>query len=60
MKNEEIIKDMIVSAHKRGTCDGNGNSIKTSDGRFITKPRPLSSAAKTYVLRDGKMVLKNG
>ncbi len=59
MKNEEVIKDMIVSAHKRGTCDGSGNSIKR-DGRFIAKPRPLSSAAKTYVLRDGKMVLKNG
>ena len=60
MKNEDVIKDMITRGHHFGTCDSSGNSIKTSDGRFITKPRPLSSAAKTYVLRDGKMVLKNG
>ena len=57
-KNEEVIKDMIVSAHKRGTCDNSGRSIKTEDGRFIAQPKPISSAAKTYVYRKGKMVLK--
>ncbi len=58
MKNEDAIKDMIVSAHARGACDSNGASIKSSDGRFIAKPKSFSSASKTYVYRDGKVVLK--
>lgn len=60
-KNEDVIKNMITTAHRNGTCDSNGASIKTSDGRTIAKPRfGLSSIAKTYVCRAGKMVLKNG
>lgn len=59
-KNEEKIKDMIVSAHIRGACDSQGRSMKTTDGRFIAKPASLGSTAKTYVYKNGKMVLKNG
>ncbi len=59
-KNENQIKDMIVTGHRRGTCDRNGNSVKTGNGRFIAKPRVLPSTVKIYVCRDGKMVLKNG
>lgn len=63
-KNEETIKDMIADCHKRGVCDGDGKSVKTIDssGRetFIAKPRILSSTVKTYVYRDGRMVLKHG
>ena len=58
MKNEELIKDMIVSAHRRGACDSNGASVKNEDGRFIAKPRTFSSATKTYIYKDGGMVLK--
>lgn len=58
-KNENKIKDMIVKAHRGGVCDRNGESIK-KDGRFIAKPRLFSSMAKTFVCRNGKMVLKNG
>lgn len=58
-KNENEIKNMIVKAHRGGTCDSNGESVK-KDGRFIAKPRTMSSAAKTFICRDGKMVLKNG
>ena len=60
-KNEEVIKDMIVKAHRNGTCDSDGNSVKTVDGRMIARPRfGLCSVVKTYICRDGKMVLKNG
>lgn len=58
MKNEDAVKNMIVSAHKRGTCDSDGASIKSSDGRSIAKPKTYSSASRTYVYRDGKAVLK--
>lgn len=58
MKNEDIIKDMIVSAHKRGVCDSNGASVKSSDGRFVAKPKTYSSVNMTYICRDGKMILK--
>ena len=59
-KNEEVIKDMIVSGHKRGACDSGGASVKTSSG-FIAKPRiGYGSVVKTYVCRNGKVVLKNG
>lgn len=57
-KNEEVIKDMIVAAHRRGSCDSNGASIKTEDGRFIAKPKVTSSVSKTYIHKDGKMVLR--
>ena len=56
MKNEEEIKDMIVSAHKRGACDSNGDSVKTKDGRFIAKPKSSSSATKRAIYEDGKLV----
>lgn len=54
-KNEEVIKDMIVRAHRNGACDSNGASIKR-DGVFIAKPRSTSSVAKKFVYRDGKVV----
>lgn len=60
-KNEDVIKNMITTAHRNGTCDSNGESVKTSGGRTIAKPRlSMSSAVKTYICRAGKMVLKNG
>ena len=59
MKNEETIKRMIVAGHRRGICDSNGASIKRG-GVFIAKPRHSSSVDKTYVYRNGKMVLKDG
>ncbi len=58
MKNEELIENMIVDAHRRGSCDINGKSIKSEDGRMIAKPR--IGSGKTYIFQDGKMVLKNG
>lgn len=64
-KNEDGIKSKIVEAHRRGVCDRNGKSIKVTDAiggqRVIAKPRfSPSSVVKTYVCRDGKVVLKNG
>lgn len=64
-KNEEAIKDKIAECHKRGVCDRNGESMRIidSDGnkRYIAKPRfGGSSIVKTYVYRNGRMVLKNG
>ncbi len=63
-KNEDCIKDRIVEAHRRGVCDSNGNSIKTTNAAgqrvFIARPRFLSSVVKTYIYRAGRMVLKNG
>lgn len=62
-KNEEIIKDLIVKTHRRGNCDSNGRSVrKMVDGKrlFTAKPRTLPLSAKTYVIRDGEMVLKDG
>ena len=60
-KNEDVIKDMIVKAHRNGTCDSTGASVKNTDGMYITKPRfGSSSAVKTYIYRNGRMVLKNG
>ena len=57
-KNEEKVKDMIVRGHNRGVCDRNGASVKVG-GVLTAKPRILSSVAKTYVYREGKVVLKN-
>ena len=60
--NEDNIKAMIVDGHKRGVCDTDGVSAKVTNtaGKrvFIAKPRIFSSAAKTYVYRNGEMVLK--
>ncbi len=61
-KNEDKIKDMIVDGHNRGVCDRNGASVTTMnflDQRVVTaKPRSLPSTAKTYIFKDGEMVLK--
>lgn len=64
-KNEEDIKDKIVECHKRGICDSSGRSVKVTNAAgkkvFIAKPRfSLSSVVKTYVYKNGRMVLKNG
>ena len=58
-KNEDGIKALIVAGHERGVCDSNGASVK-KDGVFVAKPMAMSSVARTYVYRNGKMVLKNG
>ena len=62
-KNECAVKDMISKGHKRGVCDGSGRSVKVVDGVGckVTIARPITtpSSAKTYVYRDGKMVLKD-
>ena len=58
-KNEDIIKDKIVKGRRRGICDRNGSSLKVN-GIFTAKSRSFSSLVKTYVFREGKMVLKNG
>lgn len=62
-KNEDAIKDKIVECHRRGICDSNGNSIKITNcaGQkvFVAKPRfGSSSVIKTYVYKNGKVVLK--
>lgn len=62
-KNEDGIKAQIFDGHRRGVCDSDGKSIKVTNvaGQrvFVAKPRfHPSSTVKTYVYRDGKMVLK--
>lgn len=64
-KNEDVIKDKIVNGYRRGVCDSSGRSVKVTNSAghrvFIAKPRfSSSSVVKTYVHRNGKMVLKNG
>jgi hypothetical protein len=64
-KNEEDIKDKIVECHRRGTCDSYGRSVRATDsaGHRVAVARPRfgsSSVVKTYVYREGRMVLKNG
>lgn len=60
-KNEEDIKQKIFEGHRRGVCDRNGASVKTKNGVFVAKPRfGFSSMVKTYVCRNGRLVLKNG
>lgn len=56
-KNEDCIKDLITKAHRNGTCDSDGKSVKR-DGVYIAKPKAFSSTAKTYVYKDGRMVIK--
>ena len=58
-KNEDNIKDKIIVGRRRGVCDNEGRSIKVN-GIFTAKPTAFSSASKTYVYRNGKMVLKYG
>ena len=62
-KNEDCIKEKIVTGRRNGVCDSNGASVKVTDAFgnkvYIAKPRfRPSSAVKTYVCRQGKMVLK--
>lgn len=62
-KNEDAIKSLIVAGHRRGICDSSGRSIKKTNasGQRIVTARPrfgASSVVKTYVYRNGKMVLK--
>ncbi len=39
--NEEAIKQMIVSGHRRGVCDSEGRHVRNKDGRPVAKPRNL-------------------
>jgi hypothetical protein len=55
---EEKIKQKIVSAHRRGKCDAEGNSVLDSYGQMVAPPRKMPKVARTYVYRDGKMVEK--
>lgn len=64
-KNEENIKAKIVECHRRGVCDSRGRSIKVTNcaGQKVYVARPRlgsSSVVKTYVYKNGIMVLKNG
>lgn len=60
----EQIKSKIIDGHRRGVCNKNGQSFFTTDNSGRRGPKPVpskglnSSAARTYVFRDGKMVLK--
>jgi len=49
-KNEEKIKQAIVSGHQCGICDSSGNSVLNEHGQPVAKRKPRSSASKTYVL----------
>jgi hypothetical protein len=33
------VESLIVRTHRAGLCDRNGESVKTTGGRFIAKPR---------------------
>ena len=57
-QSEEKIKQAIVSGHRRGICDKDGNSTVNPDGAII--PVYPKRRGKTYVYRDGKMVEKKG
>jgi len=59
-QNEEKIKQAIVDGHHRGICDSSGNSILNEHGQPVAKPKPRSSASKTYVYdkEKGKLVEK--
>lgn len=63
-KNEDGIKALIVAGHERGVCDSDGNSMKVTNAAgqkvYVAKPKRHSSVTKTYVYREGRMVLKNG
>lgn len=60
----DSIKQKIVDGHRRGVCNKNGETDFSTDnlGRRTPRPRPSkglnSSTARTYVYREGKMVLK--
>jgi len=56
-QSEEKIKNAIVSGHRRGICDKDGNLTVNPDGSII--PMYQKRRGKTYVYRNGKMVEKN-
>jgi hypothetical protein len=56
-RNEEVIKELIVRAHQAGLCDKDGNSDTDSTGHMVPSKIKLG-AYKTYVMRNGKLVLK--
>ena len=65
-KNEEPLKQKIVDGHRRGVCDSDGNTTFKNDahGNRIATAKPTfgaypCSARKTFVLRNGEMVLKD-
>ena len=55
---EERIKRAIVTGHRNGVCDKDGNSEIGAHGFLIPKSRNLGTTAKTFVYRDGRMVEK--
>jgi hypothetical protein len=63
--NTKDIKAKIVDGHRRGVCNRAGETVFKTDccgkRRAVAKPTlgfHSTSAVKTYVLRNGKMVLK--
>lgn len=56
-RNEERIKQAIVSGHQRGVCDSSGNSILNEHGILVAKSRIVSSTAKTYIFDKKKKKL---
>ncbi|MBE3142923.1 MAG: hypothetical protein IMZ61_03250 [Planctomycetes bacterium] len=58
-KNLEPIKRAIMSGHQRGICDKDGNSVVGPHGILVAKPSNTGSSAKTYVVRNGKLVEKH-
>ena len=57
-KNTEEIKRKIVEAHRLGLCDSDGNSDEDENGRAIAPQKRFNSQVRTYVYRNGQMVLK--
>ena len=56
-KAEEKIKQKIISGHRRGVCDKDGNSVLGQHGNMVP-PSSKIAGGKTYVYRNGKMVEK--
>lgn len=38
-EQEEVVKRMIVDAHRRGVCDSEGRSVKNEHGAYVPQPR---------------------
>jgi len=52
-QQEERIKQAIVSGHRRGVCDKNGNSTVNSEGAII----PVYEKRRaTSIYKDGKWI----
>ena len=45
-QHEEKIKQAIMKGRDRGVCDGEGRSVRGSDGHLKAKPRVMSQARK--------------